>query len=101
MADYTLVFEPPPTPGRKGPPPGSPGPSSITPLADNLARVSQKPGEPARVVTYDNPQSARAIASQLRQGKKLPNRPVGEWEFKTGETDDGRFGIWAIYQPSK
>jgi hypothetical protein len=68
-------------------------------LQANLAAVAEKPGEPARIVTYDTVGVARTTATQLRSGRKFTNRPAGEWEFFTGETEDGRFGVWARFTP--
>lgn len=45
------------------------------------------------VRTYDLKRSAIEIASHLRRGVKAI--PPGRWEFQAGETDDGRYGVWA------
>lgn len=101
--DYTLVFGEPPVPKPKGPPAGRAAPPPTKQLAENLeavARAGHKtPGCSARIVSYDNHVTARTQATELRKGRKLPNRPAGIWEFKTGPTEDGRFGIWARYWP--
>lgn len=102
MPDYTLVFEPRPEQpprGKPGRPLGYPGNTELTALGENLVAVSKKPGTPGRIVVYDTAHTARTIAGELRNGRKQPNRPVGQWTFETGQTEDGRFGIWATYRP--
>lgn len=97
-ADYTLIFEDPPR-TTKGPGPGGPQ-QSTTELADNMAVVAQRPGSFARIVTYDGQDTARTITSKLKRGQKARYRAAGTWEFATGPTDDGRYGVWAKYLPS-
>lgn len=106
--DYTFTFEQPPPPRKKGPTLGEPGPPPTTALRDNLVALSEAPpgsggatppSRTARIVVYGADNTARSTATALRQGRKLPNRPAGTWEFTTGPTDDGRFGIWATYTP--
>lgn len=95
--DYTLKWESPPEPRKKGPPLGT-KPRQTDELANNLNSVATRPGRFARVVSYGTEGVAKTVASKLRHGQKTTrDRPVGEWEFKTGITDEGRYGIWAKY----
>lgn len=42
---------------------------------------------------YDQRRTAVTIASHLRVGVKAT--PPGNWEFRAGRTEDGRYGVWA------
>lgn len=88
------VEDPPPRPMQ--PPP----PNSV--LLPNMQRAAfEHPGEWARIATYSTAGAAHSTANQLRSGRRVKNRPVGIWEFKSGKAPDGGFGIWARFTPAE
>lgn len=84
--DYTIYDDEPDDPQPKAVP---------SRLTDNLFVVAEVSPRWRRIATYDSAHSATAVTSELRSGKKAPNRPPGTWEFKSKRTEDNRYGVWA------
>ena len=87
MPDYTIYDDEPPPDPRPG--------GKRSKLSDNLFEVAKVAPKWRRIATYASAQSASAVTSELRSGKKAAHRPEGTWEFKSKRTTDNRFGVWA------
>ena len=83
--DFELVVE---NPAEAG---------ALRPMARNLlAAKSDHPGVWVRIVAYGTGSTAANTANELRNGKR-PGIPAGRWEFRSGQLEDGRYGVWAKY----
>ena len=74
-----------------------PGPSSFGSLWEALAALAAHPGRWARVAWYPSPNSAGALASQLRRGRKR-RLPAGRWQFRPKRPASGGSELWALYE---
>ena len=95
MVDYTLHDDEPPNEPRVGG-------GKRSPLTDNLIETAKVAPAWRRIATYPKAQSATAVTSELRSGKKAPHRPPGTWEFKSKRIGDV-FGVWSrlLDQPAE
>lgn len=95
-ADYTFILEtPPPEPP---PPPAQPRVLRVlSDLEHNLVRLTETPGQWARLGTYKNANTTRTVLHALKTRRTAPKRPDGVWEFRRSVTDDGKFGVWGRY----
>lgn len=84
---------------RAGIPPAKPRQNQPSPLSDNMFKVAESPERSGLIATYTNGNSASAVVSELRSGKKGARRPAGTWEFRSVPTGDGKYEIWAQFTP--
>ena len=76
---------------------GNPPPA--TEFEANMVKTAEHPGVPCRVARYKKRSTADTAASELRHGRRYPDRPKGTWTFKVlPDTEKaGWFGLWATY----
>lgn len=83
--DYTFVI-------------GNPPP--VSEFAANMEATVEHPGVFCRVARYRKRSTADTTASELRRGRRYPDRAAGTWTFKVlADTEPGWFGVWAQYDP--
>lgn len=92
-ADYTFVLGSPPP----DPPPGPRAERVLSELERNLVRLTENPGQEALLATYKNKPTCSTVVHALRTRRTAPKRPDGIWTFRRGITEDGRHGVWGIY----
>lgn len=70
--------------------------AGLRPLARNMALVKRDhPDVWVRIVAYTSGSTAKTTASELRSGKRTV--PPGNWEFRSGQIEDGRYAVWAKF----
>jgi hypothetical protein len=84
--DYTFVV-------------GNPPPQNE--FAANMEATVEHAGVPCRVARYKKRSTADSTASELRRGRRYPERAEGTWTFKVLPDADkpGWFGVWATFVP--
>lgn len=75
----------------------APAVSTYGSLWEALAALTAHRGRWARVAWYPSPNSAAALASQLRRGRKR-RLPAGSWQFLSQRPASGGSELWALYE---